>query len=76
VAQRRLRSSESVSALLFSTALQFARNKGLLEPGAEAAVARAAFLAELRELLRRLDRIENIAIRRYTQDAVIVPTTD
>jgi glycerol-3-phosphate O-acyltransferase len=76
VAQRRLRSSESVSALLFSTALQFARNKGLLEPGAEAAVARAAFLAELRELLRRLDRIENIAIRRYTQDAVIAPTTD
>jgi len=76
VAQRRLRSSESVSALLFGTALQLARNKGLLEPGAEAAVARAAFLAELRELLRRLDRIEHLAIRRYTQDAVIAPTTD
>ena len=76
VAQRRLRSSESVSALLFGTALQWARNKGLLEPGAEAAVARAAFLAELRELLRRLDRIENLAIRRYTQDAVIAPSTD
>ena len=76
VAQRRLRSSESVSALLFGTALQLARNKGLLEPGAEAAVARAAFLAELRELLRRLDRIENLAIRRYIQDAVIAPSTD
>ncbi|MGH3223366.1 MAG: hypothetical protein ACRDPY_32545, partial [Streptosporangiaceae bacterium] len=76
VAQRRLRSSESVSALLFGTALQLAGNRGLLEPGAEAAVARAAFLAELRELLRRLDRIEDIAIRRYTQDAVIAPSTD
>jgi glycerol-3-phosphate O-acyltransferase len=76
VAQRRLRSSESVSALLFGTALQLARNKGLLEPGAEAAVARAAFLAELRELLRRMDRIEHLAIRRYTQDAVLAPFTD
>jgi glycerol-3-phosphate O-acyltransferase len=75
VAQRRLRSSQSVSALLFSTALQLARNKGLLETGAEAAVRRAAFLAELRDLLRRLDRIENIAIRRYIQDAVIAPPT-
>src|SRR6185437_11445953 len=31
VAQHRLRSSESVSALLFQTALQLARNRGLLE---------------------------------------------
>jgi glycerol-3-phosphate O-acyltransferase len=76
VAQRRLRSSESVSALLFSTALQLARNRGLLENGAEAAVRRAAFLAELRDLLRRLDRIENMAIRRYIQDAVTAPSTD
>ena len=75
VAQRRLRSSESVSALLFSTALQLARNKGLLEAGAEAAVRRAAFLAGLRDLLRRLDRIENMAIRRYIQDAVTAPPT-
>ncbi len=33
VAQRRLRSSESVSVLLFQTALQLARNRGLFEPG-------------------------------------------
>jgi glycerol-3-phosphate O-acyltransferase len=75
VAQRRLRSSESVSALLFGTALQLARNRGLLETGADAAVRRAAFLTELRDLLRRLDRIENLAIRRYIQDAVIAPPT-
>ena len=47
VAQHRLRSSESVSALLFQTALQLARNRGLLEPGPDLAERRAAFLAEL-----------------------------
>ena len=69
VAQRRLRSSESVSALLFQTALQLARNRGLFE-GDDLAARRAAFLAELRDLVRRLDRIEDLAIRRYIRDAV------
>ncbi len=75
VAQRRLRSSESVSVLLFQTALQLADNRGLLGPGEdlpgdELAVRRAGFLAELRDLLRRLDEIENLAIRRYINDAI------
>jgi glycerol-3-phosphate O-acyltransferase len=70
VAQHRLRSSESVSALLFQTALQLARNRGLLEPGPDLAERRAAFLAELRDLVRRLDQIEDLAIRRYIRDAV------
>jgi glycerol-3-phosphate O-acyltransferase len=85
VAQRRLRSSESVSVLLFQTALQLARNRGLLGDGAGAAgseeaadsgaaahlaARRAAFLAELRGLLGRLDQIEDLAIRRYIKDAV------
>ena len=70
VAQHRLRSSESVSALLFQTALQLARNRGLLEPGPDLAERRAAFLAELRDLVRRLDQIENLAIRRYIRDTV------
>ncbi len=70
VAQHRLRSSESVSALLFQTALQLARNRGLLEAGPDLAERRAAFLAELRDLVRRLDQIENLAIRRYITDAV------
>jgi glycerol-3-phosphate O-acyltransferase len=69
VAQHRLRSSESVSALLFQTALQLARNRGLLE-GEDLVARRAAFLAELRDLVRRLDRIEDLAIRRYIRDAV------
>jgi len=70
VAQHRLRSSESVSTLLFQTALQLAGNRGLLEPGPDLAERRAAFLAELRDLVRRLDQIENLAIRRYIRDAV------
>ena len=70
VAQRRLRSSESVSALLFQTGLQLAANRGLLEPGPGLAERRAAFLAELRDLVRRLDQIEDLAIRRYIRDAV------
>jgi len=70
VAQRRLRSSESVSALLFQTGLQLAGNRGLLEPGPGLAERRAAFLAELRDLVRRLDQIEDLAIRRYIRDAV------
>jgi len=70
VAQRRLRSSESVSVLLFGTGLLVARNRGLFEPGADLAGRRASFLAELRDLIRRLDQIEDIAIRRYIRDAV------
>ena len=75
VAQRRLRSSESVSALLFQTALQLTRNRGLFE-GDDRAARRAAFLAELRDLVRRLDRIEDLAIRRYIRDAVSAMPAD
>jgi glycerol-3-phosphate O-acyltransferase len=74
VAQRRLRSSESVSVLLFGTALQLARNRGLFDPGPELAKKRAAFLTELRDLLRRIDRIEDLALRRYASDAGARPT--
>jgi glycerol-3-phosphate O-acyltransferase len=69
VAQHRLRSSESVSVLLFATALQLARNRGLFDPGEDLSKRRAAFLTELRDLLRRIDRIEDLALRRYIRDA-------
>jgi glycerol-3-phosphate O-acyltransferase len=70
VAQRRLRSSESVSVLLFQTALQLARNRGLFEADEDLPKRRAAFLTELRSLVRRLDRIEDLAVRRYLKEAV------
>jgi glycerol-3-phosphate O-acyltransferase len=76
VAQHRLRSSESVSVLLFQTGLQLARNRGLVEPGPDLAARRAEFLAELRHLVRRLDQIEDLAIRRYLRDAVATLPAD
>ncbi|HXO23699.1 MAG TPA: glycerol-3-phosphate 1-O-acyltransferase [Streptosporangiaceae bacterium] len=74
VAQRRLRSSESVSVLLFGTALQLARNRGLFDPGEDLAKRRTAFLTELRDLLRRIDQIEDLALRRYARDATVRAT--
>jgi glycerol-3-phosphate O-acyltransferase len=74
VAQGRLRSSESVSVLLFATALQLARNRGLFDPGDDLPKRRAAFLTEMRNLLHRIDRIEDLAIRRYIKDADARPT--
>jgi len=76
VAQRRLRSSEPVSVLLFRTGLQLAANRGLLEPADDIAERRAAFLADLRDLARRLDRIEDLAIRRYIRDIVSTMPAD
>ncbi len=76
VAQRRLRSSESVSVLLFQTALQLAGNRGLLGPGEDLAIRRAEFLDELRRLLRRLDLVEDLAIRRYIKEAVSLQPAD
>ena len=76
VAQGRLRSSESVSVLLFQTGLQLARNRGLFEPGEDLAKRRADFLTELRDLLRRLDQIEDIAIRRYIADAAVAQAAE
>ena len=48
--QRRIRSAESVSKVLFETALRLARNRDLLEPGAPDLVERRrAFADEIRD---------------------------
>jgi hypothetical protein len=62
--------------LLFQTALQLARNRGLFEPVDDLAARRATFLAELRDLVRRLDQIEDLAIKRYIRDAVSAMPTE
>ncbi len=59
--QRRIQSGESVSVVLFETALQLAANRGLLEPGPEVAAGRQAFAAEIRDVLRRIDAIAALA---------------
>jgi glycerol-3-phosphate O-acyltransferase len=59
--QRRVASEESISLELFRTALALARHKGLLEAGDGVGSAREAFAAELRDTLRRVNIIGEIA---------------
>ncbi len=59
--QRRVASVESISLELFRTALALARHKGLLGGGEGVGSARAAFAAELREAVRRVNVIGEIA---------------
>ena len=69
--QRRVASEESVSLELFRTALAQARHKGLLEAGDGVGAAREAFAAELRDSVRRVNIIGEIAAdaRRSTSAA-------
>ncbi len=65
VAQSRVRSNESVSALLFATARQVAADQHLLEPAADLCARRAAFRDELRGILRDMDMVERIAREQF-----------
>jgi glycerol-3-phosphate O-acyltransferase len=60
--QRRLAHPESVSRHLFATGLELARHRGLCD--ARATAARTAFAARLQAVLRRLDTVHTIAVRR------------
>jgi glycerol-3-phosphate O-acyltransferase len=59
--QRRVASAESISLELFRTAMALARHKGLLDGGDGIGSAREAFAAELREAVRRVNIIGEIA---------------
>ena len=60
--QRRILSAESVSRVLFETALRLARNRGLLEPGTpDLAERRRAFADEIRDAIRRTDAVDLLA---------------
>jgi glycerol-3-phosphate O-acyltransferase len=65
VAQTRVRSSESVSTLLFATARQVAVDQNLIAPAADLAERRIAFRWELRNILRDFDYVEKIARNRF-----------
>lgn len=58
VAQAKVRSAESVSALLFTTARQVAADQGLLRRAADLSERRAAFLSEMRGILADMDTVE------------------
>jgi glycerol-3-phosphate O-acyltransferase len=64
--QRRIRSAESVSKVLFGNALKLARNRGLLEAGRpDLQKEREAFAGQLREAIRRVDGIESLVAARH-----------
>jgi glycerol-3-phosphate O-acyltransferase len=65
VAQDRVRSNESVSALLFATARQVCADQRLLEPAADLADRRTAFLHELRGILGDMDTVENVSRQQF-----------
>ena len=67
VLQRRVLSPESVSQVLFATALSLARNRGLVEPGAaDLAERRRGFAEELRNVARRVDAVDALVAARHT----------
>ena len=63
--QHRIRSSESVSTVLFGTALKLAGNRGLLDGGDEDRLEqRRAFAAQIEQVIRGIDGIEAMAAAR------------
>ena len=65
VAQTRVRSSESVSTLLFATAYQVVGDHDLIAPAPDLAERRVAFRAELRDILRDSDYVGRMARNRF-----------
>jgi glycerol-3-phosphate O-acyltransferase len=65
VLQKRIRNAESVSKVLFQSALKLARNRGLLETGSvDLASKRLAFARQIRRTIRRIDAIDALAAGR------------
>ncbi|GAB3016220.1 glycerol-3-phosphate 1-O-acyltransferase [Mycobacterium bourgelatii] len=65
VAQTRVRSSESVSTLLFATANQVVADQDLIAPAPDLAERRNAFRRELRSILRDFAYVERIARNQF-----------
>ncbi|ORB29717.1 glycerol-3-phosphate 1-O-acyltransferase [Mycolicibacterium parafortuitum] len=65
LAQGRVQSTESVSALLFTTARQVAADQHLLEPAADLADRRRAFRTELRGILKDMNTVDRCARRQF-----------
>jgi len=63
--QKRIHAADSISKVLFQSALKLADNRGLLEPGGlEVTEARDAFAEEIRDAVRRIDIIVALAAGR------------
>ncbi|BBZ76778.1 glycerol-3-phosphate acyltransferase [Mycolicibacterium anyangense] len=75
-AQRRIRSNESVSALLFATARQVAADQNLLQAAPDLTERRRAFLHELRAILGDMDRIHELSIAQFNARELSVRDQD
>jgi glycerol-3-phosphate O-acyltransferase len=63
--QRRISSAESISKVLFETALRLARNRGLVDPEVpRLAERRRAFAEEIATAVRRVDAVDALAASR------------
>jgi glycerol-3-phosphate O-acyltransferase len=65
VAQGRVRSSESVSTLLFATAFQIVKDQDLIAPAPDLSERRVAFRQELRRIMRDFGYVGKIARNRF-----------
>ena len=65
VAQGRVQSNESVSALLFTTARQVAADQHLLAPAADLEDRRRAFRNELRGILADMNTVDRYARKQF-----------
>ena len=65
VAQKVVHSTESASALLFTTARQVAADQKLLEPAADLDDRRKAFRDELRGILTDMDKVESYSRQQF-----------
>jgi glycerol-3-phosphate O-acyltransferase len=66
-AQGRVHSNEAVSALLFATARQVVADQGLLQASPDLAERRQACLAELRAILRDMERVEVVSFQQFSE---------
>jgi glycerol-3-phosphate O-acyltransferase len=62
--QRRVRSAESISKVLFQSALKLLENRKLMGPGADVVERRKAFSDAMRGVLRRVDGVASLAAGR------------
>jgi glycerol-3-phosphate O-acyltransferase len=64
--QRKIRSAESVSKVLFETAMKLARNRKLFDPSTpDVETRRQAFAQEINAVIRRIDGIGALAATRF-----------
>jgi glycerol-3-phosphate O-acyltransferase len=76
VLQRRLGHPEAVSRHLFAAGLQLARHRGLCEAGPGEALRRTTFAGQLHGVLRRLQVVHDIAVRRVEAALAAAPGSD